>query len=315
MDEVTIVSYNCHSCVGSDGHYSVDRISNLLRSQNPDIVCLQEIEVNHTRLQTRIWSTPHNNDQPRLIADSLGMSYISFAPAITSVVVEADRRPLLTRLLPTINRETHGGFDGGKFGICILSRFPIGEERRIEFKIFGKKTRRNALACLVQIPNGTSCWIVNTHLGCHTGGEQYQQSLELSRFVESLSNEQNEDSDLVGVILCGDFNSLPNFRSIKAIESGMQDAWKGNGVGSGYTFPSTALFSFPANIFQPFFRLDYIFTKALNGNAIQTLSIDVVAKGDGKEVEVIASDHLALAAHFCIKDKYYQFKIKVPTDD
>jgi len=301
MDGVTVISYNSHSCVGSDGKYSVDRISNLLRSQNPDIVCLQEIEVNKAQQQTRIWSTAHDHDQPESIAESLGMSHIRFAPAIASVVVEVDRGPLLAYLIPP-SRETHGGCDDGKFGICILSRFPILDERHIEYSLYGKKTQRNALACLVQIPNGTSVWIVNTHLGCHSGGEQYQQSLELSHFVESLVNTQNQFCHLAGVILCGDFNSLPHFRSIKTIKSiGMLDAWKGNGLGLGCTFPAAGLPGLPACIVPPFFRLDYLFTKSCNRGDIQVRSISVV-KGDGSDgqVEVGASDHLALAATFCI---------------
>jgi len=327
MKEVTIVSYNVHSCVGSDGQYSVERISRLLSYENPDLVCLQEIEVNRSRQQTRIWSMEHSDDQPRCIGTSLGLDHVEFAPAISSIVVEVDRGPLLTPLLPL--GETHNGEGAeGHFGICILSRYPILEKRYLEYSPFGQKTRRNALACLVRIPNDNNddnngsaavsrVWIVNTHLGCHTGEEQYKQSLELANFIESLISEEknsnkgllgDEGDSLAGVILCGDFNSLPSFRSVKTLESvGMRDAWKeGNGIGTGCSFPAAAgivpgipiCFTLP-----PLMRLDYMFTKSScnNKNLIRTQFIRVVNKNDNDgKVDIKSSDHLALSAIFSI---------------
>ena len=51
---------------------------------------------------------------------------------------------------------------------------------------------RNTLACLIQFPNETLVWVVNTHLGCHTELEQYQQAMELSTFLQSLESIEKQ---------------------------------------------------------------------------------------------------------------------------
>lgn len=52
VHEFQVVSYNVHSCVGSDGQYSVERVAEAL--MGADIVCLQEVEANHVVQQTRL---------------------------------------------------------------------------------------------------------------------------------------------------------------------------------------------------------------------------------------------------------------------
>eukprot|EP00566_Odontella_aurita_P000160 CAMPEP_0113530088 /NCGR_PEP_ID=MMETSP0015_2-20120614/2745_1 /TAXON_ID=2838 /ORGANISM="Odontella" /LENGTH=243 /DNA_ID=CAMNT_0000428771 /DNA_START=62 /DNA_END=794 /DNA_ORIENTATION=- /assembly_acc=CAM_ASM_000160 len=227
MVELKVISYNVHSCVGSDMNYSVDRIGQVLERQDPAVVCLQEIEANHSTQQTRVWSSVHSSHQPRELASSLALEHCHFAPAISSV---ASSR----------YREVHDCSDAkGGFGIATLSKYPILEVRRRTFHRL--KTIRNALACLIALPNGAKVWVVNTHLGCHWGGEQFQQAKELARFIDSLgmSSETCGPEDVSGIILCGDFNSLPFFRSVKVMKSfGLIDTWGTKGLGPGCTFPA-----------------------------------------------------------------------------
>ena len=84
MADVKISSYNIHSCVGTDGIYSVDRIARVVREGGADIVCLQEVEVNDLIMRTRIWSSHHSDNQPSKIAKLAGIQYHAFAPAIRS---------------------------------------------------------------------------------------------------------------------------------------------------------------------------------------------------------------------------------------
>jgi len=42
---LTLVSYNIHRCIGSDGHYRPERIRDVLRALDADVVALQEVEV------------------------------------------------------------------------------------------------------------------------------------------------------------------------------------------------------------------------------------------------------------------------------
>lgn len=285
-ETIKAVSYNVHSCVGADGRYSIERIARSLGCQNPDIVCLQEVEANGCLQKTRLWSETHGSHQPDEIAAHLNFAHVRFAPALRSVATGRFS-------------ERHDGDDGrGGFGIATLSRFPIVRQRVHAYAPYREKTPRNALACLVELAGGTTLWVVNTHLGCHSGGEQYQQATELSEFIDSLESPVG----VAGVILCGDFNSLPFFRSVQVLESGgMVDAHKEKGVGSGCTFPSTGL---PGMLWCPFsrpiFRLDYIFMKLNHPDGIVLDRVEVVKRVNGNGSDEMASDHLPLCAVFVV---------------
>ena len=188
MTELRVVSFNVHSCVGTDGHYSLNRVSTTLASLQPSIVCLQETEVNECIQKTRIWSQNHCHNQPRVIANDLSFDHASFAPAIQSKARSS-------------YQETHGSHDGGLFGIAILSCFPIIETKKQSYAKFGQKTLRNAMACLIQLPCGSKVWVVNTHLGCcFSGKEQCQQAVELVEFISSIEVASKDDHTIKGKI-------------------------------------------------------------------------------------------------------------------
>ncbi|MEK7358178.1 MAG: endonuclease/exonuclease/phosphatase family protein, partial [Bdellovibrionota bacterium] len=42
--KITVVSWNVHSCIGTDGHYRPERIAEVIGTLNPDFVALQEID-------------------------------------------------------------------------------------------------------------------------------------------------------------------------------------------------------------------------------------------------------------------------------
>ena len=126
-------------------------------------------------------------------------------------------------------------------------------------------------------PRRHAIWVVNTHLGCHSGGEQYEQAMELGVFLRSLSplrptcvgaSNGTIVHPLPQIILCGDFNSPPFFRSVEVIRrAGFVDTWEvgGTGRGRGGTFPSDGripalppVCSFVCCSKTPLLRLDYI---------------------------------------------------------
>jgi len=178
--DIKISSYNVHSYVGNDGKYSANRLARVIRNGNADIVCLQEIEVNDIPIQTRLWSVLHSDDQPSTIAKLTGLQYHVFVPAIWS---RASSRYKECHDEVT-NNDVSGNFNDdewkrryasdksntqnrngmGKFGIAILSRYPIVSIQIHEYKRYKHKTIRNCMACLVSLPNDTRVWIVNTHI-------------------------------------------------------------------------------------------------------------------------------------------------------
>lgn len=175
----------------------------------------------------------------------------------------------------------------GEFGIAILSKHPILEVKQHVYQRFGSKTLRNALACLIQLPNDNSTvWIVTTHLGCHWGPEQKQQAQELVPFLDTLM----EEGEASGVVLCGDFNSLSCSGALQTLKNqgGMIDV----GQEAGCTFPAPGLIPLRK---EPFLRLDYIFVKERESDddvsSFLTVKRSFVMKNAGP-----ASDHLPLCS-------------------
>ena len=317
--DVKVTSYNIHSCIGTDNLYSVDRIANVIQKENPDIVCLQEVEVNDSSLKNRIWSKHHCEDQPELITNRVGgLKYHVFVPAIRSRAesnwkekhqdISADCDDVLGRFdapLPkklsrnkntttnaTSNCERKTLMDTGRFGLAILSKFPILQIKIHYYKRYKNKTQRNAMACLVALPNKMLIWVVNTHLGCHfIGKEQAQQSKELVSFIYSL---ERRSDNIRGVIICGDFNSPPWYSCVKELKSqryGLQDVWEHSPSGKGGTFPSheQVISKLCGRCIRKLLRLDYIF---LTGH----IQCKVVYVYDDCSDASLASDHLPLCA-------------------
>jgi endonuclease/exonuclease/phosphatase family metal-dependent hydrolase len=271
-------------------------VATTIRATSPDIVCLQEVEVNHAHQQTRLWSTAHFDNQPALLAEQTGLTHHAFAECIKCVATGT-----LTKGKERHNKpECHGSF-----GVAILSRYPILDQKILTFTKYKKKTKRNALAVLVAVDDGSKIWVVCTHLGCHSGPEQYAQALELLPFLSSLA----ADPAAAGVILAGDTNSPPFFNAIKHLKkNGMTDTWETNGSGScGTTFPALGWpCCYSWTCCPPLLKLDYIMFQTSSTTTSRKIECDaswVVQDGDSENagadaVDLNASDHRPLAAIF-----------------
>ncbi len=83
-----LLTYNVHRCVGMDKRLDVERIVGVIGDLDPDIVCLQELDVGRARTG--------GVDQARAIAEGLSMS-VRFHAAMT-VETEEYGDAILTRL-------------------------------------------------------------------------------------------------------------------------------------------------------------------------------------------------------------------------
>ncbi|MBU1348253.1 MAG: endonuclease/exonuclease/phosphatase family protein [Alphaproteobacteria bacterium] len=83
-----LLTYNVHRCVGMDKRLDVERIVGVIGDLDPDIVCLQELDVGRARTG--------GVDQARAIAERLSMS-VRFHAAMT-VEAEEYGDAILTRL-------------------------------------------------------------------------------------------------------------------------------------------------------------------------------------------------------------------------
>ena len=124
-----LFSWNIHKGIGGrDRRYSLQRIIDVIDHEQPDLVCLQEVD--------RLVRRSGFDDQPRLLARSLGLHAV-FQPNVP--------------------------VGDGSYGNLVLSRYPVGSRHRISLKR-GLRKSRGAQLVLIDPPAGP-LHLVNTHLG------------------------------------------------------------------------------------------------------------------------------------------------------
>jgi endonuclease/exonuclease/phosphatase family metal-dependent hydrolase len=194
-----LMTWNVHHCVGIDRRHSVERIAETIREYEPDIVTLQEVEVNHRR-SARI-------HQPSRLADLLKMDYQYHPPRIR---------------------------EGAGFGNAVFSRFNLRPVRSglLPTVSYVKLQQRGALWTSVEI-EGRQIQVVNTHFGL-LGPERLAQARQLCG-VEWLDHPDCRSQPR---ILCGDFNTIPGSNTYRILEGTLHDAQVLAGNPKVRTWPS-----------------------------------------------------------------------------
>jgi endonuclease/exonuclease/phosphatase family metal-dependent hydrolase len=195
-----LLTYNVHRCVGVDRRLDVDRTAAVIAEHEPDIVCLQELDVHRARTGLQ--------DQAHEIAQRLEMSF-HFHPAM-AVEEELYGDAILTHLPERLVR----------VGALPTVRGVPGLEPR------------GALWTAVRIGDD---WlnVINTHLGL-VPREQRRQAAMLAG-PEWLGHPECTDP----VILAGDFNATSLTSPYRHVVRKLRDAQKSPGLGRTVsTFPS-----------------------------------------------------------------------------
>ena len=126
---VRIATYNIHKCRGLDRRVRPDRIAEVLKDLNADIIGLQEVI-------SRDGGEPEEN-QARYLAEELGY-HCAFGE----------------------NRR-HGG---GRYGNVVLSRFPIVLNKNYNITS-GAREARGCLRTDIQVDDKTALHVFNVHFG------------------------------------------------------------------------------------------------------------------------------------------------------
>ena len=196
-----LMTYNVHRCVGTDRRLDVARIVAVIAEYEPDIVCLQELDVGRARTG--------GVDQAQAIADGLAMT-VYFNAAMR---VEAE-----------------------EYGDALLTRWPQRLMRKGELPavrgIPGNEPR-GAIWAAIQI-DGVTLNVINTHLGL-VPREQRLQAAAL------LGSHWLGHADCTGpTILTGDFNATSITRPYQAIVRKLADGQRQLGLRQTVkTFPSS----------------------------------------------------------------------------
>lgn len=156
-DKIKVMSYNIHHCnppsKADIGEIDLDAIVKVIQAENPDLVALQEVDVNTKR--------SGNVNQAEAIAKKLNMHFF-FGKAINH--------------------------DGGEYGVAVLSKYPITEPKvyPLPSDADPKAEPRVLTTCKVALPKGRTVVFASTHLDVRNNGNR---ELQVKTIQEIASKE------------------------------------------------------------------------------------------------------------------------------
>jgi endonuclease/exonuclease/phosphatase family metal-dependent hydrolase len=125
-----LLTYNIHKGIGGrDRRYRFERIISVIEAENPDIICLQEVD-RHCR-RSRL------DDQPKKLADYFKLKSRMYQPNVS--------------------------LKYGMYGNLVLSRWPFLHKHQISLRLNRRKPRGAQMA-VIDSPEG-AFHLVNFHLG------------------------------------------------------------------------------------------------------------------------------------------------------
>jgi endonuclease/exonuclease/phosphatase family metal-dependent hydrolase len=227
-----VMSYNIHVGIGMDKKLDLQRIAAVINAERPDLVGLQEVDRGVQRTQ-RI-------DEMVELARLTRMDY-AFAFNLA--------------------------YQGGQYGVAILSRLPIRATEHRHFKNLREAERRGFIRAEITF-HGRKLNFVTTHLDY-----QFEDGrlFETQQLLSALKDIQDP------LIVVGDFNDIPVGQSYKLMSESFADAWMGKQSGDNG-------FSYPAD--KPVKRIDYIFLRRT----------DALRAKRAWVVNTLASDHIPVVA-------------------
>lgn len=253
---VTVATYNMGAARVSD----IDTIATAIKALDADIIALDEVD-NKTERSGKI-------DQAKYLADKLGLHY-AFGRAID--------------------------FEGGQYGVAILSRHPIAASEVVPLPSGDPKVdeARIVLAAEIAVPGfDTPIVFMNTHLDYKEDHSiqqtQVQRINDLAVANVSLNNIKDFTTKIK--ILAGDFNDTYNSANVAELSR----YW--NLVA---TDDPNEMRSWPAA--NPMADLDHIFTS--RGQIWDIKSLEVLQGNDRNIDWDGASDHTPIVVKLQLKEQ------------
>jgi endonuclease/exonuclease/phosphatase family metal-dependent hydrolase len=165
-----LMTYNIHKGIGGiDRRYSLERIIEVIRQYESDIVFLQEVDEGVPRSR--------HDRQIELLSEELGYPHFTYQ-----------------RNVPVKQ---------GHYGNAILSRYPLGPKLDVDLRVSIKK-RRGALITRAEITgdDARSCSMLlcNAHLGL----SGFERAIQIKRILRREELQPADEPAIVG----GDFNDV-----------------------------------------------------------------------------------------------------------
>jgi endonuclease/exonuclease/phosphatase family metal-dependent hydrolase len=207
---------------------SLDAVATVIKGQSPDIVVLQEVDV--------LTNRSGKVDQAARLGQLTGLSH-AFIPSLLS-------------------------YDGGQYGLAVLSRYPIRSVQRIPLR---SAAEQRALGLVeVELDAAHVIPVAVTHFGTTGAAERLQQAEDVKAALAGKP----------WALLGGDLNATPSESSITSLTTMLSDAWTRGGSGSGYTQNA----SFPTR------RIDYLMLGSAWTSPVTAAVVNASSQSDHRPV-------------------------------
>lgn len=185
-----VLTYNIHHAnpPSKPGVIDIKAIAKVISESGAGLVGVQEVDVHTRRAGVGL-------DQAAELARLTGMNFY-FAKSID--------------------------YDGGDYGLAILSKFPILHGETLPLPLEGGEHRAMGVVTIEPAP-GSRMLFATTHLDLKPNNRVLQVA-----FIKSYFAKQN-----LPAILCGDFNSTPGSDTIRELDT----MFRRSAIPSGLTFP------------------------------------------------------------------------------
>lgn len=261
-----VLVWNVHAGADARGADNLERVAARIRAERADVVLLQELDRGAVRSR-RV-------DQPATLARLTGM-HVAFGKSLD--------------------------FQGGDYGIAVLSRWPIAAQATVPLPVdppqrrsAGLTTPRVALVAHLAAPAavGGPLIVVDSHIDAQRDDRWRRQEAALLAAIADSLVGLGRGTVLVG----GDMNSEPGSAAQALLTGGvLRDAW----VECGGAPDDPAARTWPAH--APVKRIDYLYlTRASSCRAVRTLA-DSASDHRAVLVEVVPRQATAAAAHSAVR--------------
>ena len=212
---LNVMSYNIHVGVGMDKKQDLQRIAEVIKLYKCDLVGLQEVDRGVERTG-RV-------DEIKELARLTGMDY-AFAHNLD--------------------------YQGGQYGVAVLSRFPIlAIDHRRYGNLLGHE-RRGFIRVEVEV-RGRRLGFVTTHLDYQSAEGRLFEARQMLRALAEVRGP---------LVVTGDFNEEPRGAAYALMrEAGFADGWR-RSHGASAESPGAGL-TYPAD--KPTKRIDYVFYRGV----------------------------------------------------
>jgi len=255
---LSVYSFNAHSFKHKSDlrtRASIEDFSVIFEDHNPDVICLQE------------FSSIQKISEPYI-------QFLKNEKGLTHTIRKSDRELAIFSKFPILNAETtkFNGSNGYQYADLDINGQTV--------RVFNIHLQSNSVSSLAErVATEGDLKERETWLEVRGMAARFKRAAQIrAEQAEKIAAEIAQSP--YPVILCGDFNDVPQSFTYQTVAQNLQDTFRKKGAGTGFTY----LGHIPA------LRIDYI------------LAAPVFTVQDFDQYKTSFSDHRAISTHLLLKE-------------